>query len=112
MRASDAAGGAGAERGWAVGVNLADQFGLAVQRKMCRTCIYKPGSPLDIAKLESDVADGYGGFKGSRTCHHSETAVCAGFWKRHKDKFAAGQIAQRLGLVVRVDHDCLEGSED
>ena len=62
---------------------------------MCRTCIYRPRSPLDLAALEAAVADGYGGFKGHRVCHHSASACCAGFWRRHRDKFAAGQIAQR-----------------
>jgi hypothetical protein len=81
---------------------------LEVQRRMCRTCIYRPDSPLDLAHLEAQAADGYGGFKGHRICHHSKTAVCAGFWKRHKDRFQLGQIAQRLGCVVRVDHDVLK----
>ena len=30
------------------------------------------------------------------------TACCRGFWNRHKDEFAVGQVAQRLGLVVEV----------
>jgi hypothetical protein len=84
-----------------------DPPGLLVQRAMCATCIYRPGSTLDLAKLEADVADGHGGFKGARICHHSESAVCAGFWRRHKDGFPAGQIAQRLGFVVKVHHDTL-----
>jgi hypothetical protein len=47
--------------------------------------------------------DGF--FSGHRICHHSDKAVCAGFWARHKDDFALGQIAQRMGLVEKVDHD-------
>jgi hypothetical protein len=76
-----------------------------VQSKPCSTCIYSKSCTLDIAKLEADVADGYGGFKGHRICHHSDDVCCRGFWSRHRDKFAAGQIAQRLGMVefVRVD---------
>lgn len=83
--------------------------GLEVQRRQCATCIYRSDSPLDLAHLESEVADDYmdGFFKGPRICHHSESAVCAGFWARHKDSFAAGQIAQRLGMVQFVDHDTL-----
>jgi hypothetical protein len=30
---------------------------------------------------------------------------CRGFWNRHKDKFALGQIAQRLGWVVFIKGD-------
>jgi hypothetical protein len=30
---------------------------------------------------------------------------CAGFWAKHQDEFAAGQIAQRFGLVEEVDDD-------
>jgi len=74
-----------------------------VQRKQCATCIYRADSPLDLAKLEADVADPCGfGFKGHRICHHSapgSDSCCRGFWNRHKDEFPAGQIAQRLGLV-------------
>lgn len=83
-----------------------------VQRRMCRTCIYRPGSPLDLAKLEADVADGYGGFKGHRICHHSKDVCCRGFWQRHKDAFQMGQLAQRLGLVRFVTVDNIKGRND
>lgn len=76
-----------------------------VQRRLCATCIYRPDSPLDLKKLEDQIRDPYGGFKGFRICHHSETACCRGFWQAHKDEFAAGQIAQRLNVVEFVDED-------
>lgn len=78
-----------------------------VQSKMCRSCIYRPDCPLDIERLEKQIEDGYGGFSGYRQCHHTnkEPACCAGFWARHKDRFQLGQIAQRLGLVRKVDRD-------
>ena len=78
---------------------------MRVQKTQCSTCIYRPDSPLDLAKLEADVADGYGGFKGHRVCHHSDDACCAGFWARHKNEFQLGQIAQRLGMVEFVQDD-------
>lgn len=80
-----------------------------VQRKMCATCIYRKTSTLDIKKLENDVADKrfLGFFIGYRVCHHSKDACCAGFWRRYKDRFTLGQIAQRLGFVQRVDVDTL-----
>jgi hypothetical protein len=81
--------------------------GLRVQRTMCRTCIYRPDSPLDLERLENDVRDKHIGFAGYRVCHHSTDAVCAGFWAAHRDEFAAGQIAQRLGLVILVEDDTL-----
>lgn len=83
----------------------ADRDGFLVQDRVCSTCIYRKDSPLDLKKLEADVADKHGGFKGHRICHHSKDACCRGFWNRHKDKFAAGQIAQRLGLVLFVRDD-------
>lgn len=82
-----------------------------VQQKMCRTCIYRPDSQLDLEELEAQVADQYGGFSGHRLCHHADDAdavCCRGFWDRHKDKFALGQIAQRLNAVEFVDVDTLE----
>ena len=79
-----------------------------VQAKQCATCIYKATSRLDITELENQVRDPYIGFKGHRVCHHSKDVCCRGFWDRHKDEFAAGQIAQRLGLVEFVDVDTLK----
>jgi hypothetical protein len=81
---------------------------LRVQSKKCATCIYRKDSPLDLAKLEGAIADKHGGFTGHRICHHSEDAVCAGFWRKHKDKFQLGQVAQRLGWVEKVDDDTLK----
>jgi len=79
---------------------------LLVQRRMCQTCIYRPGLGWDLAKLEAQIADPHcpGYFTGHRICHHSTTAVCAGFWRRYKDRFTLGQLAQRLGWVRRVTH--------
>jgi uncharacterized protein (DUF3820 family) len=78
-----------------------------VQKRMCSTCIYRPDSPLDLGKLERDVADPYGGFRGHRVCHHSNDVCCRGFWEAHKDEFPMGQIAQRLDMVEFVDVDTL-----
>lgn len=78
-----------------------------MQKRMCATCIYRPDSPLSLKKLENDVRDKYIGFKGHRICHHSKDACCRGFWEHHKDKFAMGQIAQRLNMVVFVEDDTL-----
>ena len=75
---------------------------MKVKKKQCATCIYRKDSPLDLCKLESEVRNDYGGFKGYRICHHGNNACCRGFWDRHKDEFALGQISQRLGLVVFV----------
>lgn len=78
-----------------------------VQARQCRTCIYRKDSPLNLRALEAEIADPYmeGFFAGHRVCHHSDTACCAGFWRRHKNDFAAGQVAQRLDCVVFVKHD-------
>lgn len=81
--------------------------GFRVQRKMCKTCIFRADSPLDLEKLLGDIADPYGGYRGHRVCHHSNNACCAGFWARHGDEFPLGQIAQRLNMVVMVDDDVL-----
>jgi hypothetical protein len=82
-----------------------------VQRRQCATCIYRDDSSLNIENLEAQIRDTYmeGYFSGFRVCHHSSVACCAGFWARHKDHFTMGQIAQRLGLVRKVDHDTIPG---
>ena len=79
-----------------------------VQKKACSTCIYRKDSALDLAVLEDQVRDKYGGFKGHRICHHSKDVCCRGFWNRHKDKFQMGQIAQRLKMVLFVTVDTLK----
>lgn len=83
---------------------------LEVQARMCSSCIYRPDSSLDIRNLEAQIADpkmrGY--FLGYRACHHApdrRAVCCRGFWDRHKDNFTAGQLAQRLKLVVFVSVD-------
>lgn len=73
--------------------------GFRVRSEACATCIYRKDSPLDLARLEAEIADGRGGFNSWRTCHHTRNTCCRGFWNRHKDKFWVGQVAQRLGLV-------------
>lgn len=82
-----------------------------VQSKMCATCIYRPDSALDINKLETEIADlnMKGFFRTSRACHHSveELVCCRGFWDRHKDDFAVGQVAQRLNAIEFVWEDTL-----
>lgn len=80
-----------------------------VQAKQCETCIYRKASPLDVKKLEAQIADGHGFFNGYRACHHatSNKVCCRGFWNRHKDRFALGQIAQRLNGVEFVTVDDL-----
>lgn len=86
-------------------------IGFRVQARMCATCIYRSDSTLDIQKLEADVADGFGGFRCHRQCHHSSArypVCCRGFWDRHKDRFPGGQIAQRLKRVVFVTVDTLK----
>ena len=83
-----------------------------VQAKPCRTCIYGKDTLLNIEGLEDRVRDPHLGFKSFRICHHSDDACCRGFWNRHKDEFAAGQIAQRLGLVEYVNDDNWNLSED
>lgn len=82
-----------------------------VQRRLCATCIYRPDSTLDLARLEDAVRDKYVGFSGYRECHHAKRrsgVCCRGFWNAHKDEFTLGQIAQRLGVVEFVDVDVLK----
>lgn len=79
-----------------------------VQRRACSTCIYRKDSPLDLKKLEDQIRDRFGGFDGHRVCHHSDDVCCRGFWNKHKDRFAVGQVAQRLNAVEFVEVDTLK----
>ena len=83
-----------------------------VQRRLCATCIYRRDSPLDVQALEAQIADPRlpGFFRSYRACHHTsgaESACCAGFWRRWKDRFTLGQLAQRLRRVRYVTVDRL-----
>lgn len=65
---------------------------------------------MDLKALEEAVADKYGGFKGYRECHHAKRnskVCCRRFWNQHKNKFATGQIAQRLNMVKFIEIDVL-----
>lgn len=82
-----------------------------VKKTACESCIYRKGSPLNLAKLEAEIADPKmkGFFKGHRACHKhtmidkDEDVCCRGFWERHKDKFQMGQLAQRFGIVQEIE---------
>lgn len=87
---------------------MENKAGLLVNKKQCKTCIYRTDTGLnwDIEELEDQVKDKHVGFKGHRICHTNGTkknpVCCRGFWDRHKDEFPAGQVAQRLGVVIEV----------
>ena len=83
----------------------ADDEVFAVRATMCPSCIYRKESPLDLAKLEAEVIDGYGGVNAYRICHHHR-----GFWNRHWTKYAPARLAVRFGLVKFSDEgDFLAG---
>lgn len=80
-------------------------MGFRVRERMCGTCIYRPDSPLDLAKLEGEVRDGFG-FTSHRICHSNPVDTCCrGFWNAHKDEFQLGQVAQRLNCVEFVKEE-------
>lgn len=86
-----------------------------VQKKRCATCIYRRDSPLCRHTLEEAIADPFmpGYFRSYRACHHgNERVCCAGFWKKWKNHFLLGQLAQRLHLVRYVTIDMLERPEN
>ena len=90
--------------------------GFLVQRRMCATCIYRPGFGRDIEALEDQARERVRGkpidfFKSYRSCHHAknkEGVCCRAFWNRHRDKCQITQLAQRLKLVRFVDRDVLK----
>ena len=79
-----------------------------VQKAACSTCIYRKDSPLDLEKLEGEIADAYGGFNGYRERHHAAPGsgvCCRGFWNRHKDRFAAGQVKGDSHQIWRTQRE-------
>ena len=85
--------------------------GLKVRATQCATCIYRPDSALapSLDALEAEAADPAmpGHFARWRACHTTRydaaDVVCAGFYKRHRDRCTLLQLASRLGGIVEVD---------
>ena len=77
---------------------------MRVKAKQCRTCIYHPGAPLDLSRLEKEVSDPRmaGHFSNYRNCHEGDNVCCRGFYNRHRDHCTPTQIAHRLGIVLEV----------
>ena len=75
---------------------------MRIRDTKCSTCIYRPGSPLDVAALEDEVRDPIAPwhFRGARACHGegpANTAVlCRGFADRHGDRCTLIQLLLRL----------------
>lgn len=72
-----------------------------VQRRMCDTCIFRPGNLMHLneGRVEGMVADA--GDDGCIPCHEfmdtKTPGVCNGFYSKHRNQLL--QIAQRLGRV-------------
>lgn len=76
---------------------------MKIRKTACHTCIYRPDSPLDLAKLEREVKDRYGCFVGYRLCHHhlndDDGVVCRGFFAKHGMKVTKIRLAKILGIL-------------
>lgn len=84
--------------------------GLQVRRTQCRTCIYRPDSPLkrELGRLEAECQDAYGHFQRYRICHtNEESAVCKGFFRTHGKNCTPIQIAERLKALWFSDRRVL-----
>jgi len=80
---------------------------------MCESCIYRMCSKEELARLEAQVASPVceGFFDSYRACHsgpHDGGVCCFGFWKRHKNHFTLGVLAQLWDIVVYVHINTLE----
>ena len=76
-----------------------------VQRRMCPTCIFRPGNVMHLAPGRRDqlVADATAN-QSAITCHETydgDNAVCRGFFDRHPT--TPLQLADRLDLITYVD---------
>ena len=83
-------------------------MGFKVNKKMCKTCIFRPNSPfsIDLDRYMDEITDEKGYIKGWRICHEDASkkeVCCRGFWNCYKNNFQVGQIAQRLNLVEEVE---------
>ena len=72
---------------------------MRIRDRQCATCIYRPGSLLNLPALEDEIRDRHGHFAKARACHAvwpATDVVCAGFAARHGDDCTPVQIVRRL----------------
>jgi hypothetical protein len=75
-----------------------------VQRRMCSTCIFRPGNLMNLepGRVEGMVEGA--GDDGCIPCHKNLSgegqAVCRGFFDNHKNQLL--QIAERLDMIEEV----------
>lgn len=73
-----------------------------VSRKMCNTCIFRPGNLMDLepGRVDQMIRDAVAK-EGTIPCHKTldqrHGAICRGFFDNHKHQML--QIAERLGFV-------------
>ena len=86
---------------------------LRVKARQCATCIFRQGTGMHprLDALLDEIRDPYAPdqFIDYRLCHDGDDACCRGFWRRYKDRFTLGQLAQRWGLVEEVG-ECDDGA--
>ena len=79
---------------------------MLVRKTMCRTCIYRPTSRMNLEELENQVKDEHGFFVGYRVCHaHDDKSqvCCRGFWEKRGAQSTPTQLADRLGIARFTD---------
>lgn len=75
-----------------------------VMRRMCPTCVFRPGNKMHLeeGRVEEMVAEATAE-DSAIICHStldSDNAVCRGFFDRHSTPTL--QIADRLGAIAEV----------
>lgn len=83
-----------------------------VRTTMCDTCIFRPGNLMQLTsgrrdQMVSDCVEQ----QGTIPCHENLShggrpkgeAVCAGFYREHKDDIDLLQLAERLDMIERQD---------
>ena len=69
-----------------------------VQRKACATCIYRKDSPLDLKKLENDVRDSYGGFKGTPHLPSQQDCLLPWLLEPAQERIHGGAVGAASGV--------------
>ena len=82
-----------------------------IRDRQCATCIYRPGSLLNLPALEAEIADPRmpGHFAKARACHAvwpRTDVICAGFAERHGDDSTPVQLARRLAALRQETDRC------
>ena len=85
--------------------NVVRDDGVHVCKRMCDTCIFRPGNLMDLqSNTVKSMVDRCLKINGTIPCHEredrSQHAICRGFFNRYQDDIAPLRLAAAFNKIV------------